>query len=273
MGYLDNTTITVDAVLTKKGRQLLSQGRQNFTITKFALADDEVDYNLWNVAHPSGSNYYGVAIEEMPVLEPSADETQSMRYKLVSLPKDTVKIPVVSVFPVSITFKQGQFADIVPNTIYAGGTSTTLTLNSQYGYTAILHNSDVATLDVIDAAPTTAGGSIQSMENRIVYLENLIAADPGKFDDSMMSSAQEELRGLNMQVSAARAALTTRGSGMFLGDTDTARSVWAVGMKFRITARQVTATTNTTVTIIGNETGGSVSIPITNIAIALTSVS
>ena len=46
MGYLDNSTITVDAILTKRGRELLAQCRgttSGFNITRFALADDEVD--------------------------------------------------------------------------------------------------------------------------------------------------------------------------------------------------------------------------------------
>lgn len=273
MGYLDNTTITVDAILTKKGRQLLSQGRQNFNITKFALSDDEVDYNLWNPAHPSGSNYYGVAIEEMPVLEPSADETQSMRYKLVSLPKDTVKIPVVSVFPTTISFRQGQFADIVPNTIYAGGTSTTLTLNAQFGYTAILHNSDVASLTVIDAAPAGAGATADAVEQQLAMVQARINDAKTVDDTQAIVQLTNEMIQLQNQLYNMRTSLTGVGSAMFLGDSEAARSVWAVGMKFRITARQVSSTINTTVTIIGNETGGSVSIPITNTAIALQVVS
>ena len=52
MAYLDNTTITVDAVLTKKGRERLGQGRTAFKISKFAVSDDEVDYSLYNTAHP-----------------------------------------------------------------------------------------------------------------------------------------------------------------------------------------------------------------------------
>ena len=87
MGYLDNSSITVDAILTKKGRELLAKGRQNFNITQFALADDEVDYDLWNPAHPLGSDYYGVVIESMPITEAVPDETQSMKYKLITLPK------------------------------------------------------------------------------------------------------------------------------------------------------------------------------------------
>lgn len=86
MGYLNKATITVDAILTNRGRELLAQGgRSSFNITKFAIADDEVDYGLYNVAHPEGSEYYGSIIENMPVLEATPDEQQIMRYKLVSL--------------------------------------------------------------------------------------------------------------------------------------------------------------------------------------------
>ena len=87
MGYLDKATITVDAILTNRGRELLAQGTGNgsFQITKFAVADDEVDYGLYNTAHPLGSNYYGAIIENMPVLEATPDETQIMRYKLVTV--------------------------------------------------------------------------------------------------------------------------------------------------------------------------------------------
>ena len=53
MGFLDNTSITVDAILTKKGRELLARGQNEFKITKFALADDEVDYNLYDTSHPN----------------------------------------------------------------------------------------------------------------------------------------------------------------------------------------------------------------------------
>ena len=99
MGYLDNSTITVDAILTKRGRELLAQGRGQvggqsaFQITRFALADDEIDYDLWNPAHPLGSNYYGAVIENMPITEAVPDETQSMKYKLITLPRGVRRIP------------------------------------------------------------------------------------------------------------------------------------------------------------------------------------
>ena len=97
MGFLDNTTVTVDAILTKKGRELLSAGSQDFNITKFALSDDEVDYTLWNPNHPNGSDYYGTVIQNMPLLEATSDETQVMKYKLITLPISSQYIPVIQV--------------------------------------------------------------------------------------------------------------------------------------------------------------------------------
>ena len=84
MGYLNNTQIVVDAILTKKGRELLAKGEDQFKITQFALADDEVDYLLWNPAHPKGTDHYGEAIDNLPMIEANPDETQIMRYKILS---------------------------------------------------------------------------------------------------------------------------------------------------------------------------------------------
>jgi len=96
MGYLNNATTVLDAVLTKKGRELLSRGEQAFNITKFALSDDEVDYALWNVAHPLGTDYYGTVIENLPLLEPTTDPDTVMKYKLVTRNDLPNKMPVIS---------------------------------------------------------------------------------------------------------------------------------------------------------------------------------
>ena len=106
MGFLNNTTVTVDAILTKKGRELLAQGTEAFNITKFALADDEVDYGLWDTTHPNGSDYYGAVIENMPLLEATPDENHVMRYKLLTLDKGTTKLPTISISPGSIEFNK-----------------------------------------------------------------------------------------------------------------------------------------------------------------------
>lgn len=125
MGYLNNIIVTVDAILTKKGRELLARNDGSFRITQFALADDEIDYTLYNPSHPSGSAFYGEAIENMPLLEAFPDETQVMKYKLVTLPRGTSKLPVINVGYNSITLKQAASLVITPQTLnYLGATST-----------------------------------------------------------------------------------------------------------------------------------------------------
>jgi hypothetical protein len=123
MGYLNNSIVTVDAVLTRKGRELLARGDGSFKITQFALADDEIDYTLYNPNHPSGSEYYGEAIEKMPLLEAFVDETQIMKYKLATLPRGTSKLPILDLGYTAITLKQGSSLAITPQTLnYLGVT-------------------------------------------------------------------------------------------------------------------------------------------------------
>lgn len=150
MGYLNNSTITIDAILTKKGRELLARGRDEFKITQFALSDDEVDYDLYNTEHPLGTAYYGAAIENMPIIEALPDETQMLKYKLVTLPKGTARIPVVRVASTNITLESGESTIISPSTVnFQGG-------NRQFGYTAILSDSDVAEIRATRSAPGAA---------------------------------------------------------------------------------------------------------------------
>ena len=132
MGFQNNTAVTVDAILTKKGRELLARGDGSFRITQFALSDDEIDYTLYNPNHPSGSAFYGEAIENMPLLEAFPDETQIMKYKLVTLPRGTARMPVLDIGYSAITIKQGASLAITPQTLnYLSQTS----LFESSGYT------------------------------------------------------------------------------------------------------------------------------------------
>jgi hypothetical protein len=125
MAILNNNTVTIDAVLTAKGRELLARNDGSFRITQFSLADDEVDYTLYNPSQPSGSAFYGQAIEAMPVMEAFPDDTQIMIYKLVTLPRGTAKLPVINIGYNSISLKQGATLTITPQTLnYLGATST-----------------------------------------------------------------------------------------------------------------------------------------------------
>jgi hypothetical protein len=145
MAYLNNTSVIVDAILTKKGRELLARNDGSFRITQFSVSDDEVDYTLYNPNHPSGSAFYGEAIENMPVLQAFPDDTEIMKYKLITLPRGTAKLPVLDLGYSVITLKQGSSLSITPQTLnYLGATSTF----EQSGYVATI--GDVRTLNAFN---------------------------------------------------------------------------------------------------------------------------
>ena len=202
MGYLDNSEIIVDAILTKKGRQKLASG-QSLNISKFALGDDEVDYTLYEPAHPKGSAFYDSAITAIPVTEASPDETQVLRYKLVTLPKNTTSIPVVrlGISAIAVNQTEGGVA-LSPTTSPAG--------NSNQGYTVILADQDAGTLSV------TRGATQQ-------------ATQP-----------------------------------VFIGDEVSETAQVISGLEFRFTPNpSLTTDVITTLTVYGNETGGTQTIPVT----------
>lgn len=206
MAYIDNQTITVDAILTKKGRELLAQAG-NLNITSFALADDEIDYTLYQPNHPNGSAFYDIAIRNTPVFEPVSDETQVMKYKLVSLNQGVSSIPVISIAQDKISVPRDYTGDIIISP------STNPTYNLSLGYTAILGNKNVGALVVEES------NSINSVSSTIPT---------------------------------------------FAGDVNTTSAQVVVGKKFRFLPNSsLGKTTSTTLTIIGNESGGSLSIEVT----------
>jgi hypothetical protein len=211
MGYLNNNQITVDAILTRRGRELLARGRNEFQITHFALADDEIDYSLWNTDHPLGTAYYGITLENMPLTEAVVDETQMMKYKLVTLPKRTVRIPIISVGQTAVTLTNGEEITISPRTINFEGGNTT------FGYTATLSDSDVASFVGVTRTPSQNNG------------QDLAPSTPRT-----------------------------------ITDTEAAQAISVTGLSFTLKAKGSTLNQRkATLAIVGNETGGRVSISIT----------
>ena len=145
MGYLNNQVITVDAILTKKGRELLAKNDGTFRITQFALADDEIDYTLYNPNNQNGSAFYGEAIANMPLLEAFPDESQIMKYKIATLPRGTAVLPVLDLGFSAITLKQGASIAITPQTLNYLGNTTAFETS---GYTATI--SDVRTMSTFN---------------------------------------------------------------------------------------------------------------------------
>ena len=225
MGFLDNTSITVDAILTKKGRELLARGQNEFKITKFALADDEIDYNLYDTSHPNGTNFYSAVIENMPLLEAFVDENQLMRYKLSTLPKETNKLPILELPSPSLSFNgAGITSTISPNT--RNGVDT--------DYTFTLFNADVANLTL---SGTTASPTIPQRRRDI----------------------PDELSREGDLVDFGSGVTTP----VFLNEEERKRSISVVGKSVRVISRSLTADTNTNISVTGNQSGAQFTLPIT----------
>ena len=135
MGYLDNSSITVDAILTKRGRELLARNDGSFRITQFALGDDEIDYTLFNENHPNGSQFSGEAIENMPLIEAIPDEENIMRHKLITLPRGTSKLPIVTANVSKIVLSLGSSTVVNPATLNFNGLAN---LAEPSGYSATI---------------------------------------------------------------------------------------------------------------------------------------
>jgi len=169
MAYLSNEYVTVDAVLTTKGRELLARNDGSFRITQFSLSDDEIDYTLYNPNHPSGSAYYGEAIEAMPLLQAFVDNTQDMKYQLVTLPRGTAKLPVLNIGGrASISLQQGATIVINPTTLNYLGTIESV---EPLGYLATISNQNLVgsftgtgvnttALPSLTPTPTTSGAPL-----------------------------------------------------------------------------------------------------------------
>jgi hypothetical protein len=99
MAFLDNSgDIILDAVLTDTGRQRLARGDGSFKIVKFALGDDEINYEAYNKNHPSGSAYYDLEVLQTPVLEAFTNNTSLMKSKLISIPRtNLLYLPILKV--------------------------------------------------------------------------------------------------------------------------------------------------------------------------------
>ena len=98
MGFLDHSTnnIVVDAVLTNKGRKLLASGLGNFTISKFAFSDDEIDYTI---IKKFGRTVGKEKIEKnTPVFEALTSGNLGLRHKNISINNNTlIRLPTLEI--------------------------------------------------------------------------------------------------------------------------------------------------------------------------------
>ena len=164
MGYLDNSSITVDAILTRRGRDLLSRNDGSFRITQFALGDDEIDYTLYNENHPDGSQFFGEAIENSPIIEAFPDENNIMIHKLVTLPRGTTKLPILQVGSEKVTIGLGQQNSVAPQTFNFAGVNNTVETS---GYLFIIADRRLVSSFVGVGANSTAATNIPFTGERL----------------------------------------------------------------------------------------------------------
>jgi len=199
MGYLNNQVVTIDAILTTKGRELLAKNDGSFRITQFSLADDEIDYTLYNPTHPSGSAFYGEAIQNMPLLEAFPQETQIMKYKLATLPRGTAKLPVLDLGYSAISLKQGASLAITPQTLnFLGNTQTFETS----GYSATI--SDVRLMSTFTGIGinTTAAENANSAATSTTTLGTNVSTTVIGSQINLRATTVNTLFGNNTQLSA-----------------------------------------------------------------------
>ena len=68
-------TVTTNATLTTRGREILSR-EGKIDATKFILSDEEIDYTLWDNAHPDGTKFCSRVLEDTPLLEATPNRTK-----------------------------------------------------------------------------------------------------------------------------------------------------------------------------------------------------
>jgi hypothetical protein len=195
MGYLNNQAVTVDAILTTKGRELLAKNDGSFRITQFALADDEIDYTLYNPNHPSGSAFYGEAIENMPLLEAFPQETQIMKYKLATLPRGTAKLPVLDLGYSAISLQQGASLSVTPQTLNYLGNATAYETS---GYSATI--SDVRLMSTFNGVGVNTTAALTA--NSTTTLGTNVSTTVIGTQINLRATTVNTLFGVNTQLSA-----------------------------------------------------------------------
>ena len=191
------------------------------------MADDEIDYSLWNPDHPNGTAYYGAAIEALPITEAVVDETQSLKYKLVTLPRKTIRIPRVSVSTLSYNLYPGQSVTITPQTInYTLG-------NTTFGYTFTLADSDVVSMYVDETAPGQQYAGTGALT-------------PPQMNQSE-SGTSITLTGKSVVITANMLQLASKSTTLTIEGTETGGAVVV-----NITVKKVTTNTTPNVPLTGN---------------------
>ena len=164
MAFIDNSgDIILDAVLTDAGRQRMARG--NFKIVKFALGDEEINYESYNASHPSGSAFYDLNIMQTPILEAFTNNTSLMKNKLITMERNNILYMPIFKLNNRTTNSTAKFSGFDGYYILADtntaqlGTSATQEITTDgilYGTSLI--NTKTKTIDVDQGLDTNEGG-------------------------------------------------------------------------------------------------------------------
>ena len=145
MAFLDSTTAVVDCVLTRKGRELLSRNDGSFKITKYSFGDDEINYQFFDA---NNANNPDNDILNLPILEPVSNEEVAQRYRLITLPRGSTKIAILSINPTIATVNYGDTLSF---------TVSTQNGEDNQGYSAQSRDTDIAIFENKRVIPDTNG--------------------------------------------------------------------------------------------------------------------
>ena len=269
MGYLNNSTRILDAILTKKGREILSSGG-DFDVTKFALGDDEIDYSLWDTSHTQGTDYYGAVIENLPALEPFNDPSEIMKYKLVTRTKNTRAMALLEDLvglPTATGLRNLEYNEDAATDDRVGLSLTTSTIGTSTATIGIKHHNNTTlfsqgtdyekywdelyTITLLDASVAVLAP--QQDDNMIVTRGEMTNSIPVlEGSDFLWVPFVDNVQHISQTISGVK---RTSDLLMFPGGSDDTRSIV-------LYPKQVSADTSTSIIITGEKSGAVIEFPV-----------
>tara|TARA_R100001015_G_C4634880_1_gene202476 strand:+ start:982 stop:1875 length:894 start_codon:yes stop_codon:yes gene_type:complete len=291
MAFLDNSgDIILDAVLTDAGRKRLAKGDGSFKIVKFALGDDEINYELYNKDDSRGTPFYDLEIMQTPVLEAFTNNTATMKSKLITITRnDVLYLPVIKLNSDSSAggsvgiSSTGGLANSIPVAADSNtSTAVTAAYNADKGASKAitvdqgLNTSDISADRAIDSDLYETQYSIQ-IDNRLLKMTDGTAAanlvDESFIDDDNIAvyNVSDPAPGLFQDIGKGNPSVLAgpRGSRLSFGllaTTDTSTSTYlftTLGTTGTIDGISGTFHhIDTTVRITGLTTGYRIDIPV-----------
>jgi hypothetical protein len=238
MGFLDNSgDIILDAVLTDTGRMRLARGDGSFKIVKFALGDDEINYELYDKGHASGSAYYDLEILQLPVLEAFTDNAASMKSKLISIPRNNLLyLPILKLNEVFSDSTKKHSSDFYL-------VAVDKTSQDDLGYTA---SGDAQTGVLFGESPNSIGNLI-----RVDQGLDTSAISPGRTLDPLLAETDFLVEIDDRLGQIVSPTTATRASVSFVDDDSIASYYLSLGTDREFVARNDDTSDTTTQAIAG----------------------